>query len=159
MNATTFLKPLNLALLVVLIVVIMGIGSALGIGFRPGVWYAGLIKPSFNPPNWLFGPVWSTLYVMIAIAGWRTFLRDRSGTAMKFWLGQMLFNWIWTPVMFGAQLIWPAFAVLLLMLASIIGFIAVSRREDPISAWLFVPYLAWVSFAGLLNLSLGILNS
>jgi translocator protein len=158
MMRSYYSKTSSLALLALFIVVIVGVGSAIGILFTPGTWYASLVKPSFNPPNWLFGPVWTILYVLIAIAGWRTFLDRPSSRAMRLWTAQMLLNWLWTPVMFGANLIWPAFGVIVAMLAAIIGFITATRQTDPLSCWLFVPYLAWVSFASLLNLSLAILN-
>ncbi|RZA05364.1 MAG: tryptophan-rich sensory protein, partial [Proteobacteria bacterium] len=78
--------------LAVFIVVVVGVGGLIGTQSVPGAWYQGLQKPPFNPPNWIFGPVWFTLYVLIAIAGWRTWVQDRAGTPMKLWFGQMLFN-------------------------------------------------------------------
>ena len=124
----------------------------------PGGWYAGLVKPSFNPPAWLFGPVWTVLYVLIAIAGWRVWQRDRSGWPMRLWWAQMALNFLWTPVFFGAHQLGLAFVVILLMLAAILGFIATAWRLDRGAAWLFVPYAAWVAFASLLNGSIWMLN-
>ena len=95
---------------------------------------------------------------MIAIAGWRTFLDAPNSTRMKFWYGQMVLNWVWSPVWFTLHLLWPAFIVIAAIWALIVAFILTSRKADPISMWLFVPYLAWVSFASLLNLSIAILN-
>lgn len=142
----------------VFLAVVIGVGGLIGVSSAPGTWYAELNKPPFNPPNWIFAPVWFTLYVMIAIAGWRTMLAEGNGPRMRLWYGQMLLNWAWSPLFFMAHLIWPAFIVIVAMWLAIAAFIARSRHTDPVSAWLFAPYLAWVSFAGLLNLSIGILN-
>ena len=145
-------------ILAAFIIVVVAVGGLIGTQSLPGAWYEGLAKPPFNPPNWIFGPVWFTLYVLIAIAGWRIFMIDAGSTAMKFWYAQMILNWAWSPIWFKAQLIWPAFAVIVLIWLAIIGFIVTARKLDKPAVWLFVPYLAWVSFAGLLNFSIGILN-
>lgn len=144
--------------LAVFLIVVIGIGGLIGTQSIPGVWYEGLAKPPFNPPNWIFGPVWFTLYVMIAIAGWRIYLISPSSTTMKIWYAQMVLNFAWSPIWFIAHLIWPAFAVITAILALIIAFIVTARKLDTAAAWLFVPYLAWVGFASLLNLSIAILN-
>ena len=150
--------PRPWVILAAFIIVVVAVGGLIGTQSVPGEWYQNLNKPPFNPPNWVFGPVWFTLYDMIAIAGWRIFIIDRNSTAMKFWYAQMVLNWAWSPIWFKAQLIWPAFAVITLIWLGIIGFIVTARKLDRAAAWLFVPYLAWVSFASLLNLSIGILN-
>lgn len=145
--------------LLLFLVIVMGVGLAIGMVFTPGEWYQTIVKPSFNPPNWVFAPVWTTLYVMIAIAGWRIYQRAPDSPAMKLWLSQMVLNWAWSPVWFGLHWPWAAFAILVLMWLAIAGFIVASLREgEKLAAWLFAPYLAWVSFAGLLNFSIAILN-
>jgi translocator protein len=144
--------------LAVFLLVVIGVGGLIGSQTDTGPWYQGLEKPPFNPPSWLFPPVWFTLYVMIAIAGWRTWERDRSSAAMRVWFGQMLLNWAWTPTFFMAHLLWPGFVVIIALLLLIVLFILAVRRPDPLSAWLFVPYAAWVAFASLLNLSIALLN-
>jgi translocator protein len=138
----------------------MVLGGGLLIGFltAPGDWYAGLAKPSFNPPNWLFAPVWTVLYVLIAVAGWRTFERNRTGRPMRLWWAQLALNFLWSPVFFGAHRIGLAFAVILLLAAIVLAFIAASWRNDRVAAWLFAPYAAWVSFASVLNGSIWLLN-
>ena len=146
-------------LLAVFIVGVLGIGTLIGIKLAPGEWYASLAKPFFNPPNWIFGPVWTVLYVMIAIAGWRTVKQDTSGLQTTLWFTQMALNFLWTPVVFGLNLLWPGAVVILALAATIAGFILVARNNgDVVSSWLFAPYLAWVSFASLLNISLAVLN-
>jgi translocator protein len=136
------------------------VGGGLGIGLftLPGEWYMGLVKPSFNPPNWIFGPVWTALYIMIAIAGWRIYLRDRSSLAMKIWWVALALNFIWSPVFFGAQLLGVALIIILMLLAAIIAFMVRAHGIDRTASLLFAPYAVWVAFASLLNASLYLLN-
>ena len=142
----------------IFLVVVIGVGALIGTQSVPGAWYEGLAKPPFNPPNWIFGPVWFALYVMIAVAGWRIWMIDPKSSAMKLWFAQMALNWLWSPVWFIGQQLWPAFAIIVANLALIVAFILAARKQDMIASWLFVPYLAWVGFASLLNLSIAILN-
>ena len=151
-------NPRNIGTLVVFVLLVFGGGSAIGVSTLPGDWYAGLIKPSFNPPNWIFGPVWSLLYVAIAVAGWRSWQRDRTGHGMKIWSVQMLANFAWSPVFFAAHRIDVAFGIILLLLLTIAGFIILSWRGDRWSALLFAPYAAWVGFASALNGAILLLN-
>ena len=136
----------------------LGGGILVGTLTAPGEWYAQLSKPAFNPPNWIFGPVWTVLYVLIAMAGWRQFETDRSSTAMKLWWAQMGLNFLWSPTFFVLQLPWFAFVVIVALLAVIVVFIVKVRNSDRISALAFLPYFAWVAFATVLNLSIAILN-
>lgn len=140
------------------VVLVVGGGMLIGFLTAPGPWYEALAKPSFNPPNWLFGPAWTTLYVLIAIAGWRIWQRERSGRAMQLWGLQLGLNFLWSPVFFALHQIGLALLVVLLLLASILAFIAVAWNRDRIAAWLFVPYAAWVAFASALNAALWQLN-
>ena len=141
------------------LLLVIGGGMAIGYATRPDAWYAALAKPTFNPPNWVFGPVWTILYVLMAVAGWRTWQRlPRSAVAMALWALQLVLNFAWSPAFFGLHRVDLALAVVGAMLASIAGFIAVSARHDRVSALLFVPYLAWVGFATLLNAAIWRLN-
>jgi tryptophan-rich sensory protein len=151
-------RPRSLVTLVVFLLLVVGVGGLIGVGTAPDAWYEALQKPPFNPPNWLFGPVWFALYVLIAIAGWRSWRRDPRGLPMALWGGQMLLNWAWSPVWFTLHLLWPALAIIVAMLVLIVAFIGVSWGRDRVAAWLFVPYAAWVAFATLLNLSIAMLN-
>ena len=144
--------------LILFLVIVLGGGLVLGFLTTPGEWHAGLAKPSFNPPAWLFGPAWTVLYILIAIVGWRVWQRDRGGLPMKLWWVQMALNFLWTPVYFGAHQIGLAFVVILLMLAAILAFIVTAWRVDRVAPWLFVPYAAWVAFASVLNGSIWSLN-
>ncbi len=149
----------SFAILAFFILAVLGLGSAIGSLTQPGAWYAQLVKPSFNPPNWVFGPVWTALYVMIAIAGYRTWMRERQGMAMKLWFAQMFLNFLWSPVFFGLHSIGGAFAVIVVLLGTLFAFMRHAWPEDKAAAWLFAPYAAWVSFAAVLNASLWWLNS
>jgi benzodiazapine receptor len=151
------MKSHHLALILFLLLVVGG-GIAIGYLTAPGDWYAGLAKPSFNPPNWVFGPTWTILYVLIAVAGWRVWRIDSSGWTMRLWWVQLALNFLWTPAFFGAHRIGLALAVILLLLSVIVAFIALSWRQHRTSAWLFMPYAAWVGFASLLNAAIFALN-
>lgn len=143
----------------IFIVAVVLTGWTIGILNVPDGWYAGLAKPAFNPPSWVFGPVWTLLYVLIALAGWRTWMREGGGgKAFRLWLVQMGLNFAWSPVFFGLHMPAAAFIILLLLLAAIGIFIADRHRLDRTSALLFLPYAAWVTFAGVLNLSILLLN-
>lgn len=144
--------------LVLFLALVIGGGLAIGFFTRPGEWYAALEKPGFNPPNWIFAPVWTALYVMIAIAGWRVWRADSGSLAMKLWWAQLALNFLWSPTFFAAHQIGAALAIILAMLATIVAFIAASWKRDRIAALLFAPYAAWVAFASTLNASILALN-
>lgn len=145
--------------LVLFLLGVVGTGSLMGLWFTPGEWYQRLIKPSFTPPGWVFGPVWTTLYVMIALSGWRTWRREGFGVAMRLWFVQMGLNFAWSPVFFGLHMLGLALAVEVAILAATVGFVVLSWREDSISAGLFIPYVAWLVFAGMLNAAIMVVNS
>lgn len=137
------------------------IGSAFTLPQIP-TWYAQLNKPSFNPPNWIFGPVWSTLYLLMAVAAWLVWRRAGWSTArvaLGLFCFQLMLNTVWSILFFGLES--PATSavdVVLLwvtILATIIGF----WRYDRVAACLLVPYLAWVGFASVLNFTIVAMNS
>lgn len=136
------------------------LGGGLGIGFwaRPDGWYAHLNKPSFNPPDWVFAPVWTVLYIMIAIAGWRVFLRAPGGAAMALWAVGLALNFMWSPAFFRLRAPALALAVVLSLLAVNVAFFVTSWPLDRAAALLFVPYVVWVAFASLLNAAVVRLN-
>jgi len=144
--------------LILFLVLVVGGGLLIGSLSAPGGWYAGLAKPAFNPPAWLFGPVWTVLYVMIAVAGWRVWQRESRGLPMRIWWVQLALNFLWTPVFFVAQQVGLALFVILLMLTAVLAFVATAWRRDRVAAWLFVPYAGWVAFASLLNAFIWTLN-
>lgn len=144
--------------LLLFLLLVLGGGLLIGYATLPGEWYASLAKPPFNPPNWVFAPAWTLLYVLIAVAGWRTWERERAAAAMKIWALQLVLNFAWSPTFFGAKQMGPALVVILALLASIALFIATVWNRDRVSGWLFAPYALWVAFATLLNASLLLLN-
>ena len=148
----------NWLIRIAFLALVVGGGILIGTLTAPGEWYAQLSKPAFNPPNWIFGPVWTVLYVLIAVAGWRQFETDRSSTAMKLWWAQMGLNFLWSPTFFVLQLSWFALLVIVALLAVIVMFITQVRNSDRVSALSFLLYFAWVAFATALNLSIAILN-
>lgn len=127
--------------------------------FMPGVWYAGIAKPGWTPPGWLFAPVWSVLYLMIAIAGWLVWHSEQALPARWIWMLQLALNGLWSPTMFGAHRIDAALVVIVLLWLSIAAFVVASWRPARTAALLFLPYLAWVSFATALNFAIWRLNS
>lgn len=137
------------------------LAGAAGSQFQPGAWYDGLAKPSFNPPSWVFGPVWTTLYILMGVAAWLVWDRQRAtarGVLMLF-VAQLIANAVWSWLFFGQQN--PGLALMdivvlwLLILATTIGF----WRLRPVAGALLLPYLAWVTFATALNFEIWRLNS
>lgn len=130
---------------------VLGGGLVIGAVTAPGAWYATLSKPPFNPPSWIFAPVWTALYIMIAIAGWRVWEQRHGKPAMTLWSVQLVLNFLWSPIFFSAHRIDIAFGVIVLLLIAIIGFIVITWRQVKIASLLFAPYAAWVAFAAVLN--------
>ena len=151
---------LALVLFVIGCLLIGGIGGFINASAIQG-WYAGLRKPSWTPPNQIFGPVWSFLYVCIGLAGWLVWRRipgkTRSRGLLVWWV-QLLLNFLWTPFFFGLQSpAWGA-VVIVALWASIGAFILQVRRISPWAAILFGPYWIWVSYATALNLAIWWMN-
>lgn len=140
------------------LILVMGGGILIGTLTAPGAWYAALNKPAFNPPNWVFAPVWTTLYVLIAMAGWRQYEARDHGSLMGLWWTQMLLNFLWSPTFFVLQKPWLAVVAIAALWGAIVLFIRGTWHLDRLSALAFIPYLAWVSFATILNLSIAMLN-
>jgi tryptophan-rich sensory protein len=137
------------------------VGSAITVPEIPG-WYAGLAKPSFTPPTWVFGPVWSTLYLMMAVAAWLVW---RAGgwlyahVALAIYGGQLALNLLWSILFFGLHRIGPAAIEIVLLDAAIIATIIAFRRHSARAAWLLVPYLLWVGYASALSIAIWRLNA
>ncbi len=134
----------------------------IGSRFQPGDWYAGLIKPALTPPAWVFGPVWTLLYVMMATAAWLVWRRYGLVKAigrLGLFLGQLALNALWSYLFFGLQRPGLAFLdIAVLWLAILATFIAF-WRSYPAAGVLLLPYLLWVSFATYLNFQFWRLNS
>ena len=125
-----------------------------------GSWYAGLAKPS-NPPNWIFGPVWTALYAMMAVTGWLVWRRGGSQgrLALRWFAVQLVLNVGWSAVFFGLQLPGLAFIEILVLWVTIAATLVTSWKVSRAAGILFAPYLLWVSFAAVLNFAIWRLNA
>lgn len=121
-------------------------------------WYAGLAKPSFNPPNWMFAPVWTALYLMMAIAAWLVWRRGNGRTPLLLFALQLVLNSAWSLLFFGLHRVDLALVDIVLLLAAIVATATAFRASSAVAAILLVPYLAWVSFATMLNFAIWRLN-
>jgi translocator protein len=169
-------------------IIICELAGAIGAIFTTpqiGSWYKSLNKPSFNPPNWIFGPVWSTLFLLMGISLYLVWSKKFSvknelkiknkkawnNLSQKFFTGkwqkvniilifavQLILNILWSVIFFGMQETGLAFFELLMLWVSIVYLIINFYRVSKKSAWLLLPYILWVSFAGILNFSLWLLN-
>jgi translocator protein len=127
----------------------------------PGAWYAALDKPAFNPPSWVFGPVWTVLYATMGIAAWLVWReREHPGRwgALALFLGHLVLNAAWSWIFFGMQRPDLAFFQILVLWAAIVAVIAAFWRIRPLAGRILLPYLAWVSFAAFLNYTLWRMN-
>lgn len=158
MKKSLFVK---IILCVVACIVIGGL-SGIATGNSINTWYVQLNKPSFNPPNWIFGPMWSLLYTLMGISvalvwhkGWANQLVKN---AVYLFITQLILNAFWSIAFFGMQNPLLALIVIIVLLILIVACIAYFRKIDKVAAWLLLPYLLWVSFAAFLNLNIVILN-
>ena len=118
--------------------------AAMGGWFMPGEWYAALKKPSWNPPGWVFGPVWGALYTMMGVAAWLVWTHGGFGAqrrALALFLVQLALNAAWTPLFFGLHWAGVAFAEIVLLWLAIAATIAAFRPVSRAAAWLLAPYL------------------
>lgn len=158
MSASTSQKRSGWALVVFLLVTFAAPAVSAFIEM-PGAWYEGLQKPTWNPPAWLFGPVWTLLYTLMAVAAWLVWKRVRFGSPMTLYFVQLVLNAAWTPVFFKAHALGGGLVVIVALWLAILMTWLSFRRVNAAAGWLFVPYLAWVSFATYLNFTLWRLNA
>ena len=126
-----------------------------------GTWYPTLAKPAFNPPNWIFAPVWTTLYFLMAIAAWRVWRRDglrQARWALALFALQLGLNLAWSVLFFGMRMIGAALVEVVVLLLAIVATTLVFWQRDRVAGMLFLPYAAWVAFATVLNAALWRLN-
>jgi tryptophan-rich sensory protein len=153
------LKRTQLPSLVVFVLLVAAAGL-FGAQFEPGNWYWQLTKPSWNPPDEVFGPMWTALYVGIAVAGWLVWrAAGRMVMSLQFWFAQLVVNGLWSFLFFGLHRPDLALVDIALLLVLIFAFIVTARHRSPVASWLFVPYAAWVGFATALNFTIWRLNS
>ena len=131
--------------------------AATGVIFRPGEWYRRLDKPRWRPPDWLFAPVWTLLYAIIALSGWLVWREQGfadSAVPLTAYAVQLVLNAGWTPIFFGLRRPGLAAIEIALLWVSIVATIFLFYPVSPSAAGLLVPYLVWVSFAAALNISI-----
>ena len=136
--------------------------AAFGAQFMPGEWYASLKKPSWNPPNWIFGPVWTALYTMMAVAAWLVWRRGgfaAQALPLAAFLVQLVINALWSWLFFGLKNPGLAFVEIVALWTAIAATLLLFRKPSPTAAWLLAPYLAWVTFAAVLSFTLWQLNA
>lgn len=125
-------------------------------------WYAELVKPSFNPPNWVFAPVWTVLFLLMGVSLYlvlrKVVMGKKAGVALWIFGIQLVVNALWSIIFFGLQEPFLAFLELIVLWGFIVLTIWQFAKISKVAAWLLVPYLLWVSFAGVLNYSIWILN-
>ena len=146
---------------------VAGLGTAATLDNVDG-WYADAEKVAWNPPNWIFGPVWTLLYTMMSVAAWTIWRqRDRVNVrpALAAYVVQLVLNTVWTPVFFGlypaagASALWIALVIIVALDVAVLATMIRFYRVLKLAAWLLVPYWAWVLFATTLNAGLAVLNS
>ena len=155
------IKPLPF---LVALAVPLAIGALGGAATTTSVrtWYPTLRKPWFNPPSWVFGPVWTALYVLMGIAIYLVWTGARQPRGRRrvvaWWTAQLLLNLLWSLVFFGRRAIGPAFGEILVLWLAIAATIRAASEQRPAAGVLLLPYLGWTSFAAVLNGSIWYLN-
>ena len=132
-----------------------------GFFFRPTDWYGDLTKPPFNPPNWVFAPMWMLLYLSIGVATWLFASRSEGAVrrqGLTAWGAQLVLNALWPACFFGLKNPALALADIVLLMAAVLTTILLFNRRSQTAAWLLLPYLAWVGFATYLNAGIWLLN-
>jgi len=162
-SAKTPARLADLLVLVLFVALCLGVAALGGIATATSVdtWYQGLQKPPFNPPNWVFAPVWTTLYVLMGVAACRVWRHSEAGgrrLALTLFAIQLVLNLAWSFLFFGMQRIDLALVDIVLLLLAVAATIALFWPIERLAGWLLVPYFLWVSFATALNTSLWLLN-
>lgn len=136
-------------------------GAQVSPGIASSEWYDALNKPTWNPPGWLFGPVWTILYTMMGVAAWliwKEFGFKNARFVLIVFLIQLFLNGLWSQLFFGMQELGWAFVEIIILLSAIIFTAYLFFQKNRISGWLMIPYIAWVSFATVLNATIWIIN-
>ena len=156
-------RLVDVVALVLFVALCLGIG-ALGASVTAtsvDTWYAGLVKPSFNPPDEVFGPVWTVLYILMGVAAWRVWRsadRDTTRGPLTLFALQLAINLGWSVVFFGLHRIAAAVATIVVLDVAVLVTMLAFRSVDRLAALLMVPYVAWVAFATVLNVAIWRLN-
>lgn len=159
-DSTRKRDTIGFAAFLALCLAVSAVGSAVT-SSSVGTWYQTLAKPAFNPPNWIFAPVWTALYFMMAVAGWRVWRRDglrQARWALSLFVLQLALNLSWSILFFGLRSIGAALVEIIVLLLAILATTVVFWQRDRVAGMLFVPYAGWVAFAAVLNAALWRLN-
>lgn len=154
----------SLVRLVACLALCFAVAAVGGLSTYPSIptWYAGLVKPGWTPPNWVFPVVWNTLYLLMSVSLWllwdRTPASPRRSRAIVFFLVQLALNFVWSPVFFTLHWVWPAFGIIVVLWLAILATIVSAWPVQRTAGLLLVPYLLWVSYASTLNAGIGVLN-
>src|SRR5688572_28250941 len=149
-------------IIAIIIPLVVGFTSGLFNQTGEGSWFQALQKPSWNPPSWVFAPVWTTLYIMMGIALyliWKTPSSSKRKIAIAFFTFQLVLNFFWSFIFFKLEQPGWAFAEIVVLWLTILATIFSFASINKAAAWLLVPYISWVSFAAMLNYSIWTLNS
>jgi benzodiazapine receptor len=158
MNRRAFVPS---AFALVLSLVLVAVVASFGGRYAPSPWYTDLAKPTWTPPNWLFGPVWTILYILMAVAAWLVWRhREHPGarSALGSYVVQLILNGLWSWIFFGQQRIGLALLDLLVLWIAVLATLILFWRVRRSCGLLLLPYLVWITFAGVLNLALWHLN-
>ena len=150
-------KYLSLTFILLITFLASGIGGFTTANFKEP-WYSQIILPSFNPPSWVFGPVWTTLYILMSIAIWRIWIKFYDNKILNLYFFHLFFNMIWSIIFFGFHQIGLALLDLFIILIFIVFLMKIYYSKDKISFSLMVPYFLWSSYALVLNFNIFILN-
>ena len=150
-------KYLSLLLILLITFSASAIGGFTTTSFKEP-WYSAIILPSFNPPSWVFAPVWTTLYIMMSVAIWKIWIKSFDLKILKLYLIHLFFNGIWSVIFFGFHQIGLALINLVIILIFIILLMKKYLNRDRISFYLMIPYLLWSSYALILNTSIFLYN-
>lgn len=157
------MKLSNTIKLIIAVAIPLAVGAVAGMFTSKAVpgWYATLIRPSFAPPNWLFGPVWTTLYILMGISFYLIWKmepgRDRN-RGITIFAVQLFFNFIWSFIFFYYKQIGWALADIIILWVLLVSMLVLFYKLRPLAAFLNIPYLLWVSFASVLNGAYYVLN-
>ena len=158
MNRRAFV-PSTFALLLSLVLV--AVVASFGGRYAPSPWYADLAKPTWTPPNWLFGPVWTILYILMAVAAWMVWRQGEhpgARSALVSYVVQLILNGLWSWIFFGRQRIGLALLDLLVLWIAVLATLILFWRVRGSCGLLLLPYLVWITLAGVLNLAVWHLN-
>ena len=150
-------KYLSLVIIVLITFLASSIGGVVTSIYKEP-WYSQIIQPSFSPPSWVFGPVWTTLYILMSIAIWYNWILHKNSKTLKIYFVHLFFNAIWSIIFFAFHQILLALLNLLIILFFILWLMKIYLKNSKLSFLLMIPYLLWSSYALLLNTSIFYLN-